>query len=97
MDFRGQKLSEKIAQIVVALFAALAFSVGYIVQDFSLMLVIFASGVGVAFLITVLDWPMYNKHPVAWRRAALSGTERDGGQTKRPPKPPTLNFWSLFK
>ena len=33
------------------------------------MMIIFASGVALALVLSVLDWPFYPRHPVAWRQA----------------------------
>jgi signal peptidase complex subunit 1 len=70
MDFKGQQLSERASQIIITLCGIVAFIVGYAQQDFGVMMKIFTGGVIVAFLGTVLDWPMFNKNPVTWRRPA---------------------------
>ena len=72
MDFKGQKISERLSQIIVFLFAIVALVLGYVAQDFGLMMKIFAGGVSIAFVFTVPDWPIYNKNPVAWKKAKSS-------------------------
>lgn len=68
MDFKGQQLSERLGQGLVMVFAILGFLIGYIQQDFGMMMKIFGIGVAIAFVATVFDWPIYNKNPVVYRR-----------------------------
>lgn len=92
MDFKGQKLSERISQLIVGIAAAFGFLVGYVLEDFGVMMKIFSIGVLVAFVVTVLDWPMYNKNPVTWRRPKNSASGSGGGGRKN-----KQNSWrSLF-
>ena len=70
MDFKGQKLSDRLSQFIVCLFAVLGFLVGYVLQDLSVMMKIFGGGVSFAFVATVLDWPMFNTEPVVWLKPA---------------------------
>lgn len=95
MDFKGQKLSERLSQIIVTICAFVAFIAGYAVQDFSLMMRIFGSGVAVAFVATVLDWPIYNKDPVAWRRPAQQASGKPAAPGSK--RKPSMSVWSLFK
>ena len=98
MDFKGQKLSERISQILVTVSAVLAFLAGYILQEFSVMMKIFGSGVAVAFVGTVLDWPIYNNDPVAWRRPAgdsRRSASQQGGRSQRVKT--SRSVWALFK
>lgn len=75
MDFKGQQLAETLAMYIVLAFAALGFLVGYTRQNFGEMMGIFTSGVVLAGVLTVPDWPAFNKHPVAW----LPPREQPGG------------------
>jgi signal peptidase complex subunit 1 len=70
MDFKGQQLSERASQIILTICGIIAFIVGYAQQDFGIMMKIFTGGVILVFFGTVLDWPMFNRNPVAWRRPA---------------------------
>lgn len=82
MDFKGQQLAETLAMYIVLAFAALGFLVGYVRQDFGGMMGIFAGGVALAGVLTVPDWPAYNKHPVTWlppREQLGGGAQRRGG------------------
>ena len=66
MDWQGQKLSEKLMEIMLIAFAAVAFIVGYMVGSFQTMLLIYAGGVVLTALITVPNWPFFNRHPLNW-------------------------------
>ena len=96
MDFKGQNLSESLGQYLVIAFAGLSFLLGYFLQSFSLMMKVFTGGVGVAFVATVVDWPIYNKNPVAWRRPAQSAGGRGPSSGGRPSPRTAANFWKLF-
>eukprot|EP00740_Mantoniella_antarctica_P013772 CAMPEP_0181380110 /NCGR_PEP_ID=MMETSP1106-20121128/19364_1 /TAXON_ID=81844 /ORGANISM="Mantoniella antarctica, Strain SL-175" /LENGTH=81 /DNA_ID=CAMNT_0023499107 /DNA_START=100 /DNA_END=342 /DNA_ORIENTATION=+ len=66
MDFAGQRLSELMYQITILLFAVLSFAVGYATSSFRTMMLLYAAGVVVAFVIAVPDWPYFNLHPQHW-------------------------------
>ncbi|CAM8967166.1 unnamed protein product [Rhodiola kirilowii] len=66
MDWQGQKLAEQLMQILLVSFALGGFATGYILGSFQLMLLIFAGGVALTSLITVPNWPWFNKHPLTW-------------------------------
>ncbi|XP_068664495.1 signal peptidase complex subunit 1-like [Aristolochia californica] len=66
MDWQGQKLSEMLMQIMLVVHAVVAFVVGYTFSSFQMMLVIVAGGVLLTTLVTVPDWPWFNRHPLNW-------------------------------
>lgn len=66
MDWQGQKLAEQLMQIMLVTFAAVAFAVGYTLGSFQMMLLIYAGGVVLTTLITVPNWPFFNRHPLTW-------------------------------
>ncbi|XP_019052338.1 PREDICTED: probable signal peptidase complex subunit 1 [Nelumbo nucifera] len=66
MDWQGQKLSEQLMQILLVLFATVAFVTGYLMGSFQIMLFIYAAGVILTTLITVPNWPFFNRHPLQW-------------------------------
>ncbi|KAJ4961427.1 hypothetical protein NE237_021337 [Protea cynaroides] len=47
-------------------FAVGAFSTGCTMDSFQMMLVIYAAGVVLITLITVPNWPFFNRHPLKW-------------------------------
>ncbi|KAF5746451.1 Microsomal signal peptidase 12 kDa subunit (SPC12) [Tripterygium wilfordii] len=78
MDWQGQKLSEQLMQIILLTFAVLAFVSGYVTLSFQLMILIYAGGVVLTTLITVPNWPFFNRHPLNWL---------DSGEAEKHPKP----------
>ncbi|XP_073006727.1 signal peptidase complex subunit 1 [Typha latifolia] len=78
MDWQGQKRAEMLMQILLVVFAIAAFVVGYTIGSFQMMLLVYAGGVALTALITVPNWPFFNRHPLKW----LDPSEAD-----RHPKP----------
>jgi signal peptidase complex subunit 1 len=60
------------------LWQAIAFTVGYILQDITLALYIGLGGTALAFLVIVPPWPFYNTHPVKWLPVAGSEIASQG-------------------
>lgn len=60
---------------VTNLFQAIAFIVGYFLQDIKLALFIGLGGTGLTFLAVVPPWPFFNRHPVKW--LPVGGSEKD--------------------
>lgn len=82
MDFQGQRLSERMHQICIVLFAILGFVVGYGTGSFRAMMTCFGAGVVIAVVIAVPDWKYFNQHPQRWLRADAR-EKRAGGKAKR--------------
>jgi len=100
MDFKGQQLSERLSQFMILAFAAVAFGLGYTLNSFSVMITTFGSGVGIAFIATVLDWPLYNKNQVAWRKPSQQPGKGSGVGRRvavKKSKAGASNFWQLFR
>ncbi|KAI3983544.1 hypothetical protein MKX01_038964 [Papaver californicum] len=66
MDWQGQKLSEQLMQIMLVASALIAFALGYVICSFRLMLLIYLGGVILTTLVTVPNWPFFNRHPLKW-------------------------------
>lgn len=66
MDWQGQKLAEQLMQIMLLTFAVVAFVTGYIFGSFEIVLLIYSGGLALTALVTVPDWPWYNRHPLKW-------------------------------
>uniref|UniRef100_A0A2P2JTY8 Signal peptidase complex subunit 1 n=1 Tax=Rhizophora mucronata TaxID=61149 RepID=A0A2P2JTY8_RHIMU len=78
MDWQGQKLAEQLMQILLLVFAVAAFAAGYVLGSFQLMMLIYAGGVVLTSLITVPNWPWFNRHPLQWL---------DPSEAEKHPKP----------
>ncbi|KAK3357469.1 microsomal signal peptidase 12kDa subunit [Lasiosphaeria hispida] len=66
IDFEGQKLAELMANVALSVVGAIAFLVGYMLQDIKLAVWIAFGGTALTFVAVVPPWPFYNKHPVTW-------------------------------
>ncbi|GAA0139275.1 hypothetical protein Leryth_007109 [Lithospermum erythrorhizon] len=66
MDWQGQKLVEQLMQILLVCFAVVAFVTGYVLGSFQTMMFIYAGGVVFTSLLTVPNWPFFNRHPLTW-------------------------------
>ncbi|KAL0385370.1 UNVERIFIED_CONTAM: putative signal peptidase complex subunit [Sesamum radiatum] len=78
MDWQGQKLAEQLMQLMLVAFAAVAFLAGYVLGSFQTMLLIYAAGVVLTSLITIPNWPFFNRHPLNWL---------DPSEAEKHPKP----------
>ncbi|WRX16658.1 Signal peptidase complex subunit 1 - like 1 [Theobroma cacao] len=78
MDWQGQKVAEQTMQIMLLVFAVIAFITGYVLGSFQMMILIYAGGVTLTTLITVPNWPFFNCHPLNWL---------DPSEAEKHPKP----------
>ncbi|KAJ6988773.1 hypothetical protein NC653_021634 [Populus alba x Populus x berolinensis] len=78
MDWQGQKLAELWMQVLLIVFAVVAFATGYITGSFRTMMLIYAGGVVFTSLVTVPNWPFFNRHPLKWL---------DPSEAEKHPKP----------
>ncbi|KAH1074210.1 hypothetical protein J1N35_026538 [Gossypium stocksii] len=78
MDWQGQKLAEQITQIMLLVFAVTAFVAGYVLGSFQMVVLVYAGGVTLIGLITIPNWPFFNRHPLNWL---------DPGEAEKHPKP----------
>ncbi|XP_039006967.1 probable signal peptidase complex subunit 1 [Hibiscus syriacus] len=66
MDWQGQKLVEQIMQVLLLVFAVVSFVAGLVLGSFQMMMLVYASGVTLTALITIPNWPFFNRHPLNW-------------------------------
>ncbi|GFP92732.1 probable signal peptidase complex subunit 1 [Phtheirospermum japonicum] len=78
MDWQGQKLAEQLMQLMLVFFAVAAFITGYVLGSFQTMLLVYAAGVVLTSLITIPNWPLFNRHPLHWL---------DQSEVEKHPKP----------
>ncbi|KAL1202390.1 Signal peptidase complex subunit 1 [Cardamine amara subsp. amara] len=88
MDWKGQKLSEELMQILLLVFGGVAFITGYATSSFRTMMLIYAGAVLFTTMITVPNWPFFNRHPLKWL---------DPIQAEKYPKPELTNVISKKK
>uniref|UniRef100_A0ACD5XX58 Uncharacterized protein n=1 Tax=Avena sativa TaxID=4498 RepID=A0ACD5XX58_AVESA len=92
MDWQGQKSAEMLMQVLLVASAVASFLVGYVMADFQLMLLVYAGGVVLTALVTVPNWPFFNRNPLKWldtaeadrhpRPLVSSATASTGGKKK---------------
>ncbi|KAI9847827.1 MAG: hypothetical protein M1837_001720 [Sclerophora amabilis] len=82
IDFEGQRLAELLITTLLAITGAVAFLVGYVLQDLHLSLYTGLAGTLLSFLVVVPPWPYFNRHPVNWLSSGKGisgvGIEMDG-------------------
>ncbi|CAD5330451.1 unnamed protein product [Arabidopsis thaliana] len=78
MDWQGQKLAEQLMQILLLIAAVVSFVVGYTTASFRMMMLIYAGGVVLTTLITIPNWPCFNRHHLKWL---------DPSEAEKHPKP----------
>ncbi|KAG7171726.1 signal peptidase complex subunit 1-like [Homarus americanus] len=89
MDFEGQKLAERLFQIIVVTFGAVGWLYGYYVQDFFMTVLTLGAGFVLACLVTLPPWPVYRRYPLKWAppqdaaSASTSGAENTSGKKKK--------------
>ncbi|KAK4152824.1 microsomal signal peptidase 12 kDa subunit-domain-containing protein [Chaetomidium leptoderma] len=66
IDFEGQKLVELLVNVALTLVGAIAFFVGYLLQDIKLAVYVGLAGTAAVFLLAVPPWPFFNRNPVKW-------------------------------
>jgi len=81
MDYKGQEKSEKLGQKLLIFVGALSFLTGYIRGSFGLMMGLFAVGFLISFVITVPNWPMYNRDPISWTRSAAQQKKKQPAES----------------
>ncbi|MCJ1458598.1 hypothetical protein MMC28_008971 [Mycoblastus sanguinarius] len=82
IDFEGQKTTELISTLVLAISGLLAVTSGFIQQNIYVTLWLGLGGAAIAFLVVVPPFPFYNQSPENWLPSgtamAGSGIEIDG-------------------
>ncbi|KAF6241479.1 hypothetical protein HO173_000189 [Letharia columbiana] len=82
IDFEGQKQTELISSVLLAVSALFAFILGFALQNIYVTLWTGLGGAALAFLVVVPPYPFYNKSPERWLPSgsgmAGSGIEIDG-------------------
>lgn len=66
MDWQGQKLAEELMQILLIVFGGVAFIAGYATSSFGTMMMIYGGVVLFTTMVTVPNWPFFNRHPLKW-------------------------------
>mmetsp|Transcript_16698 Transcript_16698/g.32604 ORF Transcript_16698/g.32604 Transcript_16698/m.32604 type:complete len:108 (-) Transcript_16698:112-435(-) len=92
MDFVGQRLADRMHQIITAVFGVIGFIYGYFQQRFAFTMYISMVGLAISALLCVPDWGFLNSNPLKWQKPMGDGEEEeeDEGEdedNEPPPKP----------
>ncbi|XP_028396834.1 signal peptidase complex subunit 1-like [Dendronephthya gigantea] len=68
MDYKGQQFAEKVFNVILILFGACGFVVGYYKQQFHVSVLFLLSGFLLSCLIVLPPWPCYRRHPLQWQK-----------------------------
>jgi signal peptidase complex subunit 1 len=66
MDYKGQLLAENLYFYICCAISAVAWIVGWILNDFQMTVYGWAASAVLVVLISIPDWPIYNRNPVEW-------------------------------
>lgn len=66
MDFKGQKLAERLYMVIIVAFSIVAFFVGLAQGSFMPTFQIWLAGYALASLVSLFGWPCLRRHPVGW-------------------------------
>lgn len=83
MDYEGQRFSYILLRIILLVFSLAAFTAGTITNNVYSCFIVYGVGFLVASIVYIPDWPMYNQHPVSWRKGKIGG---EGTLTKEQTK-----------
>ncbi|CAF3443285.1 unnamed protein product [Rotaria socialis] len=75
VDFDGQKLAERLFQLIIILFASIGFFGAYVLQQFSIAVYSVLFGAFISVLFILPPWPIYRKNPIEWQTDMNSSKE----------------------
>mmetsp|Transcript_26539 Transcript_26539/g.49593 ORF Transcript_26539/g.49593 Transcript_26539/m.49593 type:complete len:110 (-) Transcript_26539:192-521(-) len=77
MDFVGQRLADRMHQIITAFFGIIGFIYGYFQQRFAFTMYISMVGLAISALLCVPDWGFLNSNPLKWQKPMGEAEEED--------------------
>ncbi|PON82838.1 Microsomal signal peptidase 12kDa subunit [Trema orientale] len=72
-------------QILLLASAVVGFGAGYVLGSFQMMILIYAGGVVLTTLVTIPNWPFFNRNPLKWLDP--SEAEKHPKPQPQPPQP----------
>eukprot|EP01134_Creolimax_fragrantissima_P004833 CFRG4833T1 len=72
LDFEGQRVAERLYQVILTLSGIIAVLYGYHTQSFQDSMIIFGTGFALTLLLVLPPWPFYARHPIKWLPADKS-------------------------
>ncbi|GAB6019928.1 Signal peptidase complex subunit 1 [Chamberlinius hualienensis] len=83
MDYEGQRLAEKLFQIIIITSGIIGFMIGNYNQRFSYTVYILAAGFVLCCLLTLPPWSFYRKHPLNWQKPVVFAEEINPGDNNQ--------------
>ncbi|VDQ09170.1 unnamed protein product [Trichobilharzia regenti] len=75
-DFKGQKMAERLMNIIMFVFLVIAFPVGYYKQQMSVSVFLVLIGCLVTAVVVLPPWPCYHKNPVRWCQESQKNSKK---------------------
>jgi len=82
MDFEGQRKAERLYQVIIALFGAVGFVYGFILEQFSQTVLFVFIGSAISCLLILPPWPWFRKNSIAWQKPVKKETDEKNKQSK---------------
>mmetsp|Transcript_20768 Transcript_20768/g.36972 ORF Transcript_20768/g.36972 Transcript_20768/m.36972 type:complete len:108 (-) Transcript_20768:79-402(-) len=82
MDFIGQKLADRLHQIITAVFGVIGFFYGFQYQRFGYTMYISGIGLAISALLCVPDWGYLNRNPLKWQPPIDENSEEDADDSE---------------
>ena len=82
MDYRGQYLAEHLYYFLTIVAGAVAWVIGWYKNDFQVAFYGWAAGLGIALVLCIPDWPMFNRNKVTWLEEVGQHTSNQGDKRK---------------
>lgn len=75
MDFEGQKKAERLYQVIIALFGAVGFMYGFMVEQFSQTVLFLFVGAFISCVLVLPPWPCFRRNPLPWQKVEKKKSE----------------------
>jgi len=82
-DYKGQKLSEILYQLIILVFSLLSFIAGYQTQSFSNAFYGWLAGTVLAAVVCIPDWPFFNQFPTKFLDDIPDPPRSNSGRKKK--------------
>eukprot|EP00794_Sanderia_malayensis_P003952 gene3952-4497_t len=83
MDFEGQKKAEVLYQVIIALFGAVGFVYGFVVEQFSQAVLFLFIGSIISCILVLPPWPFYRRNPLEWQKVEKKEAEEKTKSSKQ--------------
>eukprot|EP00935_MAST-01C_sp_MAST-1C-sp1_P000506 g506.t1 len=77
------ELVERLYQLIIILFSAVGFGIGYVKADFRYTFYIWLAGMCISIILCTPDWPWFNRNPVSWLPSIPERVEKEKEQAAK--------------